>query len=434
MILYYITADILIPFYYQLSKYLEGAGYSSCFVSFLPRESLLLKKNNVEVFPQNVHAIKNYKIIEGLLSPEEIDDLLRFFLIKVGGERKYWEDRLLRAASYLQDLLDANSFNAVIIWNGEDFIGKALKILAKRKSVKVIFAENGYFPRTLQFDRGGVNINSSIAKLTFAEICRSIPSESKESHPSQNEFKLADIRPLGWQEYLRCFVVRKLNLKYYQYFPEHRGNSWFTLQWLKYQRSLIPLDQHELPEKYIFIPFQVHDDTQILLNSRFFKNMEDFFEFAYKTIKRNFGDEFKIVVKEHPEDLGRYSYASLREKYSDVIWLRKYNIDTLLEKAAYVFVINSSVGLQAIQKLRPTIIFGESFYTRDELAYPVYDLQQIDQVISQAKAGLTIEMKENITKFIQYLSAHFFVSASWKDITERGVGNAGNRIQELIKG
>ena len=44
--------------------------------------------------------------------------------------------------------------------------------------------------------------------------------------------------------------------------------------------------------------------------------MENFFEFSYASIKRNFGDEYSVIVKEHPEDLGRKSYKKLKRKVS----------------------------------------------------------------------------------------------------------------------
>lgn len=43
-ILYLVTADLFVPLYYHLSKYLEGCGFSSVFMTFSLREQLLLKK------------------------------------------------------------------------------------------------------------------------------------------------------------------------------------------------------------------------------------------------------------------------------------------------------------------------------------------------------------------------------------------------------
>lgn len=429
-----ITADIFAPFYYQLSKYLEKRGHEVSFVSFTYRESLWLKKNKINVQPIDIRNFKKYPIKPGVLSLQEIEAVLGFSMTKFGGSRKDWESRVQRIATCLQYLIDQNKYDAALIWNGEDFMGKILTILSKRANIKTVFIENGYFPRTLQFDREGVNVYSSITKRPFNEICRELESSRRDdAGVPRDDFVLSPLKDLRWLNYLQCFLIRKLNLNFYRDFPECRGVSWFVLEWLHVKRRFIPLDKIDLPEKYVFIPFQVHDDTQILLNARHFKNMEDFFEFAYQSIKKHFGNEYAIVVKEHPEDLCRYSYSRLRRKYPDVIWLRKYDINVLLDRASFVFVVNSSVGLQAVERKKPVVVFGDSFYTRDEIVFCVKDPKSIDTVIERAKMGVDEDRRVNIESFIKYLKDRYFVDGSWKDVTKQGIVNAGNKILSLIK-
>lgn len=433
-ILNFVLVDVFIPFNIHLAKYLENFGYETTFLTFLPREHLILKKNNVNVVPENVYSIRTYDVKNALFSTNEIEEILGFHLLKLGGSRSDWRDRLMRTGSFLDDLLSNNKFDAVFVWNGEDFLGKALTILARRRGIKIIYGENGYFPKTLQFDSRGVNVHSSITQLSFSEMCESLELGMPELDKKHSfEFSLIEFKSLNYLEFLKCFIKRKTDFCYYKYFPEQRGNSWFISQWVRIKKYFVPLDKVVLPDKYIFIPFQVHDDTQVLLNSRHFKKMEDFFECTYKAIKRKFGNEFSIVVKEHPEDLGRYSYAGLHKKYPDVLWLRKYDIDKLIENASYVFVVNSSVGLQAIQKFKPTVIFGESFYTRDEIAFSVNDLSDLDKVIGLASQGINEARKHNIVKFVKYLQERFFVISGWKNVTASGIANAGNKIVSLIE-
>lgn len=428
-----VDADIFVPFFWQLSKYLEKKGHEFSFVSFSYRESLWLKKNKIDVKPTDIRNFKKYPIKPGVLSIQEIDAVLGFSISKFRGSRKDWENRIQRIATYLQHLIDQNNYNAALIWNGEDFMGKILAILCKRANIKTVFIENGYFPRTLQFDLEGVNVYSSLTKRSFEEICKEIECPKRDYICStQNEFALSALVGLSFSDYFRCFLRRKLNFNFYRDFPELRGISWFALKWLQIKKRFVPFDKVILPEKYIFIPFQVHDDTQILLNSKHFKSMEDFFEFSYKSIKEYYGNEYAIVVKEHPEDLCRYSYSRLRKKYPDVLWLRKYNIDVLLDNAAYVFVVNSSVGLQAMGRNKPVIVFGDSFYTRNEIVFCVGDIKNIDKVIERSKMGIDKNRRENIEIFLKYLKECYFVNGGWKDITTQGIVNAGNKILSLI--
>lgn len=432
-ILYLVQADVFIPLFWQVSRYLRARGYAPHFATFLPREHLWLKKNEATTEPDDVYAVRHRPVSQAIFGPGEVDDILGFAIQKTGGERLYWEERLLRVASVLERILDSNQFSAILIWNGEDLIGKTLAAMARKRGIKTVFGENGYFPNTLQFDLEGVNVHSSVTKLRFMEIANFMHQKPRIEIGIPADAKLEALKSLAWTDFLRCFLARKTDIHYYRHFPEHRGGSWFKSQWLKLRRALIPTDRLSLPDKFIFIPFQVHDDTQILLNSRYFKSMEEFFEFCHSAIRRSFGEEYAIVVKEHPEDLGRYSYDRLRRRYPDVLWFRKYSIDTLLDRAAYVFVVNSSVGLQAVQRKKPTIVFGESFYTKEEIVFRVDNLADIDRIIGEAKLGISLERQDCIEKFVRFLSERYFVPGGWKKITPAGVAKAGDRILELIQ-
>jgi capsule polysaccharide modification protein KpsS len=432
--LFLVQTDGFIPFLLHLARYLRSRGCDVHFAAFLPRENLWLRKNGIRPVPDDVYALKRQPLREDLLEPGEIDRILGFARRKTGGELPVWRRRLLRVAAVLDEALDARRIDAVLIWNGDDYIGKALGLLARRRGIPTVFAENGYFPNTLQFDRQGVNVNSSITGLAFDEIARALEmSPMRQAGADSSPTGSADVVPLGWTDYLRCFVARKADPGYYRHFPEHRGASWFTGQWLKLRRRLIPMDKATLPDRFAFIPFQVHDDTQILLNSRLFDSMEAFFEFCHSAIRRNFGPDFPIVVKEHPEDLGRRSYARLRARYPDVLWLRKFSIDELLDKAACVFVVNSSVGLQALQRGRPTVVFGESFYTKDEIVFRVTDLASADGVIARARDGVSPQRRARIDTFIRFLNERYFVAGGWRKPTPAGIAGAGNRILGLVE-
>lgn len=430
-ILFYVVVDTFVPFLWQLSRYVEARGFEAHFAAFLPREHLWLTKLGVRLVPGNVYEARDVPPASAWFSDVEREDMLAFSIDKHGGSRAVWEARVALAAKTFVELFDSAPFEAVFIWNGEDAIGRALAMLAKRRGITVVYGENGYFSRTLQFDLEGVNAQSSLNRLSLQDMRDALASPSADA-PPQAGFALGDVVPLAWRDYATCFVKRKADARYYEKFPEHRGGSSFKNWWLQRQRQRIPADQVELPENFVFIPFQVHDDTQILLNSPNFKSMESFFEYSYAAVRRHFGTEQHIVVKEHPEDLGRYDYAALKAKYPDVIWLRKFDIDMLIERAECVFVVNSSVGLQAVKKLRPTVVFGESFYARRELVFDATDLSRADLEIEAAKNGIDALRKENIEFFMAFLMHRYFIATGWKSFNDEGIALAGERLIRLL--
>ena len=81
-----------------------------------------------------------------MFSEEELGEILKFTNQKVKNTQ-YLRERILRISSYIDDLMQKNSFELFLNWNGEDFIMKATTILALRRGIKIVYAENGYFPK-----------------------------------------------------------------------------------------------------------------------------------------------------------------------------------------------------------------------------------------------------------------------------------------------
>jgi hypothetical protein len=79
-----------------------------------------------------------------------------------------------------------------------------------------------------------------------------------------------------------------------------------------------------------------------------------------------------------------------------------------------VFVINSSVGLQAVRRKKPTVVLGESFYCKPEIAFVVKQLDQLDATVQRAAAGVDDLMSARIDRFLDALDRTLFVQGTWK--------------------
>jgi len=429
----FLTYEPFSPLLFQVAKALERMNVNSVFVTFTLSENILLKKNRVVCYPKNVFEVKKYTIRDDLFSSSEMEEIVSFSSKKLRCKKPMLIERLQRISSFFYDLVEKIKPSAIIVWNGEDFISKAAIAIAKRESIKCIFGENGYFQNTLQFDFEGINIKSSIANLSFDKIYelsqkKVLPSSKK----SVLDFSLQSFHQLNMVNKAYCFLMRKLNVHYYSYFPELIGNTHIKEWFLEKARVFIKFDTIDLPEKFVFIPLQVHDDTQVLCNSRLFNKMEPFVQVCYETMRRVYGKDYKLVVKEHPKDLGRISYKKFRKKYNDIIWLRKYNLDLLLDKASVVCVLNSSVGLQALQKRKPVILFGEAFYDFKEILFKVDDLTSVDKIFTQAKEGLDELQKNNIDRYLNFLKDSYFIRGSWKEFDVSSVVTVANYFYDFL--
>jgi len=128
----------------------------------------------------------------------------------------------------------------MLIWNGGKFRQQIAIAIAKQKGIKVYYFENGLLPNTLVFDQKGINFENSV--------------------PRDRYFYEA------YQSYvpLPKALVPRIGKK----------------------RAIFEGDEEELPETYIFVPFQVDYDTQIITQSPWIKNMRMLYELIEKIASR----------------------------------------------------------------------------------------------------------------------------------------------------
>jgi hypothetical protein len=294
--------------------------------------------------------------------------------------------------------------DVIVMWNGN------LSTCQSLPHTKV-YLENGYFPNTIQIDNQGVNMNASfnVDYDNFLSINRTPPV--KNMHITLHTYALstADMCMAG-------ILAPDM----------HRWKRYISTLYSRIYRKRVSPDPIGLPDKFIFIPFQVHDDTQIVYNSRHIKKMDEIFTSFFSSI-REICPGHQVVAKEHPMDLGRQNYTRLRKSYPDILWLRNYDINELIDKCSCVITINSSVGFQALARYKRVLTLGDSFYDKnpfvehmrstdefeeklEKLIKKTIDTNAVDSYISHFKdlfipGGLSHITEDTIRGIIGYLEA-----------------------------
>ncbi|BCM24242.1 capsular polysaccharide export protein, LipB/KpsS family [Methyloradius palustris] len=430
-VLYFVITEVFSPFFLNISRALEqNYAYKPYLVSFLPTDHAFLKKNSQHIYPKSLDEIENQVIDDHIYSDTEILEMCSFIKNKFGGDLKDWRIRLLKITAYVIRLIEEKEINLIVMWNGQDFVARTISEIARKRNIKCIYMENGYFPGTLQADTEGVNSAASVAKLDFDEI-KEIQNTAASAVSNDLKVELIRSTPLTKSELVPNSLRRILNPNFYKTYPELRGSSLLWGKFLNERRKRIPFDQIELPQQFAFIPLQVHDDTQILLNSPLFDNPKDFIIHCYTAIREALGSDYPIVVKEHPEDIFRYSYDDIRQKFPDIIWIKNFPIDDIVSKSTFIMVVNSSVGLQAIKLLKPTIVFGESIYSKPEICYYISDKSETKEKILKAVSRMDDEMESNIKLYINFIENKFFFRGSWKLLSHDNLVSCINKIHNL---
>lgn len=345
---------------------------------------------------------------------QELADCIRFLLIK-GNFRKFtgiraWmhsqavlKSRAYFATRYFYNYMCNNPVDLVSVWNGINLPVACAARVAKKLGKKTLFFENGYLHDTTTVDPKGVNYQNSLVNKTRAF-------------------------------YDEIVLEEKLLAKLYNAVPAIRG---LKTKWYQSLISTQPGNPPEaviLPDKFIFLPFQVQDDTQVLLYSPRIQSMRELVQCAVKGVKvynLNNHDDMWIVAKEHPSDFGRVDYSALKEEYKNdkIIFLRYYPTPDLIARSQGIITLNSTVGIEALLQHKPVITLGNSFYNIDGL---VRYVTQVDQLADDIPFVLSEPDHQLIDKFLFYLRYQYLAEGSWRQPNEAHFASVVQKIRKLL--
>lgn len=287
--------------------------------------------------------------------------------------RKFYEFREKARASYYFSLFENHGCETVILWNGMKQPNRTPYVVAKAVGKKTQLFENGLLPHTTVLDSNGVNAMNSL------------PRESAFYRKWQGDLKSVD----------KNLVVR----------APHKNR--------KAGQSEI-----ELPLRYVFVPFQVPNDTQIVCHSPWVEDMEAFYqklEYALDFLKQQADwQAFKFVVKEHPS--WPRSFTHLHHKNDDIIFANDNNTQQLVENALAVVTINSTVGIEALLLDKSVITLGNAFFNIDGLVEHCPDQQSFNQALLQIDNQVVDTPL--VEKFLSYVRIEYSLPQSWNNLSQ----------------
>lgn len=276
----------------------------------------------------------------------------------------------LRYAKYLAILKQKNPTH-IVIWNGRKLPNVTVVKAAKSLDINIFYFENGLLPNTVSLDPKGVNFSSSLSKEPSFYL----------NHDKSNTLPFTPPN-----------IIPRKSIK---------------------KRS--EFSSISLPERYIFVPFQVPHDTQIVCYSTWIKSMEGFYDEVIQAVRSLNDPSLKVVFKEHPS--WHKHYHSLYSK--DDIGLFANGNDTvdLIQNAAAVLTINSTVGLESLQLNKTVITLGDACYNIEGLVLHANNQQQLSQALKQALQGWQSDDLLRM-KFFSYLEHIYCIPRIQKDDPE----------------
>lgn len=289
--------------------------------------------------------------------------------------------------NFLERYIQEKGIDIVILFSDWREIHRIAIEICKSKGILVGVFEEGYVrPHYCTLEPRGVNGFSLLSEGKFDLDRLEVPDTlRKEVIPIGNTF---------WYEvawailyFIAANLLRPLFPKYKHhislYFPESLVKEafpwilsgirkcWYLLKERKIKLKI----SEELKYRYFLVPLQVHNDSQVVMHSPF-KDVKDFILQVLSSFSRYAPKGTYLIFKHHPRDRGYRDYTGFIRETSRklgvsgrVIYLHDAHLPTLIDNSIGVVVINSSVGFQALEHGKPTIVLGKAIYKQRGLVY-----------------------------------------------------------------
>ncbi len=263
-------------------------------------------------------------------------------------------------ASFVQKFSRVDQIDKIVVWNGQQVVGRAVSLYAAKNKVDVIYLELSNLPNKIFSDGLGVNANSSlysdqtiidrledVGEKKHALWCDYYFEQKKKVLPQANksfsDVGLSALNALFKNMYASVLSHSMANLKAKKSNVVNSGEVFDQVK----------------PGSYVFLPLQVSTDTQIKLHSDFDNVAAIKYSMTYAS-----ANSLNLVVKVHPAEK---SQAELDEVYRIkeelAFQISNDNTNELIAGSESVITINSTVGLEAMIMKKPVKTLGRAFYS-----------------------------------------------------------------------
>jgi len=392
--------------------------YTKHKIDFIPRLLSKISKDNLneykkytedELFDMSLFSNKFNELNNWKVNADYINNLVVIFL------------------EYLHEKNKQSKIDTIVMWNNTMLFDRIAWHFCMKNNINYVMFEQGYFrPFTLTIDNKGVNYENSLPRdrKFYEDIV--VDYDRLHQYLSKSEYlskdDLININRDSKFKKLLFIIMDKLKAKFSSDFIDCTYNNESInekIVRIVKKKNNINTHQEELPESYIFVPFQVHDDSQIILNSPNIRTMEELVEVVDKASKELYElgrRDIYFVFKEHPVDLNRIDYSGLKEKYKNnkqLVFLSSGNTNELINNSMAVITVNSTVGIEALMKSKKVITLGNAFYNIEGIVEHCDELENLSKSIIK-----TLDNdfnQELVDKFLYYLRFDYQLEMNWRN-------------------
>jgi capsular polysaccharide export protein len=248
-----------------------------------------------------------------------------------------------------------NNYSKMLIWNGGKFRQRIAIEIAKLFSIKVYYYENGLMPNRIVLDKRGINYNNSVPR----------------------------------------------NKDFFINYENNKNLPTELIPRISKHKDKFEIQTNPLPEKYIFVPFQVDYDTQILSQSPWITSMRVLFDVIEKASKNT---NIHFILKEHPSS--HINYPDLHKRVKNIVNIsfeNGYATQELIQNSIAVITINSTVGVESLLFSKKVIPLGKAFYDIENISFGAKNIKELINTIQNIdNIAFNKQLVDNFLKYLYY--------------------------------
>lgn len=301
------------------------------------------------------------------------------------GDAVYWglhkasnfRGRLDDLPAFIERKFRSYGITDMVLFGDKRPVHAAALDLAKIFGVRTHVYEEGYYrPVWVTLERDGVNAHSSLPQdpdwYRAAAACLGKPAKVVRFRPNFRLRALHDMayhtagmfNPLLYPGYRTHAQVPAPE----EYFGYTKRFAWLKMIGESEHARVRALIASGVP--YFVLPLQLDGDAQIRDHS-FFNNMEEVITYTLESFARHAPSNARIVIKNHPLDVGLNDYRQIVdvcERRFDLrgrtLYLEDGDLTELTATARGLVTVNSTTGFYSVEVGKPT----------KALCSPIYDL------------------------------------------------------------
>jgi capsular polysaccharide export protein len=282
--------------------------------------------------------------------------------------------------AFFKHVLDQHTIDVVLLFGDCRPIHRVAHEIAAERGVAAGVFEEGYVrPDYITLERFGVNGNSLAPRNPDFYLGTAEPAPPPTRSVGNTFWHTA-----CWavQYYAASALLRPI----FRHYAHHRpltlkeGLPWLRSIWRKQifrwkERGIQTELASTLSGQYFLVALQVHNDAQIHIHSDY-ESVAAFIESVVASFAAHAPKDTHLIIKHHPMDRGYHDHSRLIAELTrmhgverQVRYVHDQHLPTLLEHARGVVLVNSTVGLSAMDHGTPLKVCGVAIFNIPGLTY-----------------------------------------------------------------